>query len=79
MNMAKLNIVRFLVIFQKIPRIEVIVRKFLIKAEQDEFVREAVTPCNGEGLDFIIQNTSYEKHPLPSQQPCEVLLPHAEI
>lgn len=79
MNMAELKIVRFLIIFQKILAIEVIGRKILVKAEQDEFVREAVTTCNREGLDFINQNTSCEKHPLLSQQPCEVLLPHAEI
>lgn len=79
MNMAKLKIVRFLMIFQKILAFEVIGRKTLVKAEQDEFVREAITTCNREGLDFINQNSSYEKHPLLSQQPCEVLLPHAEI
>lgn len=79
MNMAELKIVRFLIIFQKILATEVIRRKILVKAEQGEFVREAVTACNREGLDFINQNTSYEKHPLLSQQPCEVLLPHAEI
>lgn len=79
LNMAELKIVSFLMIFQKILALEVIGRKILIKAEQDEFVREAVTACNREGLDFINQNTSYEKHSLLSQQPHEVLLPHAEI
>lgn len=77
--MAKLKIVRVLMIFQKILAVEVIRRKILIKGEQGEFVREAVATCNKEGLDFINQNTSYKKHPLLSQQPLEVLLPHVEI
>lgn len=48
-----------------------------IKAERDEFFIEVMTACNREVLDFINQNTSYEKHPLLSQQPHEVLLPCA--
>lgn len=78
MNMAELKIVRFMMIFQKILTIEVIRRNILIKTEHSEFIREAITTCSREGLDFTNQNTSYEKHPLPSQQPHEVLLPHAE-
>lgn len=79
MNMAKPKFVSVLMIFQKILAIEVIRRKSLIKGKQEELLRGPVTACNREGLDFINQNTSYEKDPLLSQQPHEVLLPHAEI
>lgn len=75
--MTKPKFVRVLMIFQKI--LEVIGRKLFIKAKLETHVRGAVTACNREGLDFINQNTSSEQDPLLSQQPHEVLLPHAEI
>lgn len=78
MKMAKPKFVRVLMIFHKILAIEVVGRKFFIKAKRERF-RGVVTACNREGLDFINQNTSHEKDPLLSQQPHEVLLPHAEI
>lgn len=78
-NTAELKIVRFLMIFQKMLVVEVIGRKIQIKANRDEFFREAAATCHREGLDFVSQNTSFEKHPLLSQQPREVLLPHAEM
>lgn len=80
MNMSKPKFVRVLMIFQKILAVEVTGRKFFIKAKREECIRGAVTACSREGLDFINQNICCEKDPpLLSQQPHEVLLPHAEI